>query len=90
MDLGWILGTSDVHLKDAFIDEFLLVDKRWLVKTLTKVLDEAETDLPVDAEAVAGSCDSSTEDAFPVLMAPTVDRLPAPGPAVLIHAVMLR
>ena len=90
VDLCWILGTSDINLKDAVIEEFLLVDESWLIKALTKVLDEAETDLPVDAEAVAGGCDSSAEDALPVLMAFTVDGLPAPGPAVLVHAVVLR
>ena len=90
MDLSRILGTSDINLKDAVIEETLLVDECGIIKALTKVLHEAETDLPVDTEAVAGGCDSSAEDAFSVLMAFTVDGLPAPGPAVLVHAVMIR
>ena len=82
MGTGWISHAKNINLKVSSFDK-LRGDDAGLVGG-TEVLDEAETDVFVEGEAVAGGGDRPAELVVPV------DGLSPPGPGVEVSVVVHR
>ena len=82
MGTGWISDAKNINFKVSSFDKLRCDDAR--LTGGTEVLDEAETDVFVEGEAVAGGGDGPAELVVPV------DSFPSPGPGVQVSVVVHR
>ena len=82
MSTGWVSDTKDIDLKVSSFNKLRRDDARLV--GVTEILDEAETDVFVEGEAVAGGGDGPAELVVPV------DGFSSPGPGVQVSVVVHR
>ena len=82
MSTGWVSHAKNIDFKVSSFDKLRCDDARLVGGT--EILDEAETDVFVEGEAVAGGGDGPAELVVPV------NGFSAPGPGVQVCVVIHR